>query len=260
MTDRHEEYLRQEIELHKRLAEVYTQKRYLPEFSRIFQRHWNERMVRIGGLASGALVLDYGCGTGVFFPDLVRHGYRVVGLDLSHDMLLADNLDLDVMRICADGTRMPTADATFDAVFCRGSIHHLPDIRLAIEEIARVLKPGGLLVFSEPSNDSIVNRLARKWMYVLSDEFEEEDEGFRRKEFEPILREIGFDVEFSRGFGFFAYTFAGFPDKINILGHVPGTEFLTRVMIALDNILEHIPLVHRLALHWQVRARKTPAA
>ena len=52
MTDRHDEYLRQEIELHKRLAGVYTQKRYLPEFSRIFQRHWNERMVRIGGLVA----------------------------------------------------------------------------------------------------------------------------------------------------------------------------------------------------------------
>lgn len=260
MSDPHSDYLRQEIELHKRLAGIYTDKRYRPEFSRIFQNHWNSRMIRIAGLEDDALVLDYGCGTGVFYPDLVRRGYRVIGLDLSYEMLSADNLDIDVMRVCADGTSIPVADGTFDAIFCRGSVHHLPDIYRAFTEIHRALKPGGKLVFSEPSNDSIVNRLARKWMYITSDEFEEEDEGFRRKEMEPMLRELGFEVEYSRGFGFFAYTFAGFPDKLNILGHMPGANFLTRVMIGLDNLIERVPLLHRLALHWQVRARKlTPS-
>jgi SAM-dependent methyltransferase len=258
MSDRHEGYLRQEIELHKRLARVYTEKRYKPEFSRIFQSHWNRRMIRVGGLDAGALVLDYGCGTGVLYGDLVGQGYRVVGLDLSFEMLAADNRDVAVMRVCADGTRIPTADGVFDAVFCRGSVHHLPDIRSAFEEIRRVLKPGGLLVFSEPSNDSIVNRIARKWMYLASDEFEEEDEGFLRGEIEPMLGELGFDIEYSRGFGFLAYTLAGFPDKLNILGHLPGANFLTRAMIVADNVLERLPLIHRLALHWQVRARKVP--
>jgi hypothetical protein len=55
-----------------------------------------------------------------------------------------------------------------------------------------------------------------------------------------------------------AYTLAGFPDKLNILGHLPGANFLTRAMIVADNVLERLPLIHRLALHWQVRARKVP--
>ena len=63
-------------------------------------------------------------------------------------------------------------------------------------------------------------------MYKLSDEFEEEDEGFHRKEIEPMLRSLNYEIEVSRGFGFFAYTLCGFPDKLNILNYVPGANFL----------------------------------
>ncbi len=256
MASEHDAYLRTEIELHEKLASVYTDKRYRPEFSMIFQRHWNRRMIEISGLEAGATVLDYGCGTGILFPELAEHGLNIVGLDLSHAMLTSAPDDPGAMRICAVGCAMPIPDGTFDAVFCRGSIHHLPDLGKCFEEVARVLKDDGCLVFSEPSNDSIVNRLARAWMYADSDEFHEEDEGFRRAELEPLLRDVGFEVEYSRGFGFFAYTFAGFPDKLNLLSRLPGAGGLTRLMIGLDNMLERIPYLHTWALHWQVRARK----
>jgi ubiquinone/menaquinone biosynthesis C-methylase UbiE len=252
----HKEYLRQEIELHERLADIYTEKRYRPKFSQRYHDHWNKRLADISATPAGGLVLDYGCGTGIFFPELVERGWHVVGLDLSEAMLKAGDPTTKAMPLCADGSHIPVPDETFDTVFCRGSIHHLPDVKLGIEEIGRSLKKGGCLAFSEPSNDSLVNRIARHWMYVNSDEFEEEDEGFYRKEIEPMLTELGFEIEYSRGFGFFAYTFSGFPDKLNLLGHLPGAVFLTNVMIFVDNLLERIPVVNKLALHWQVRARK----
>lgn len=256
MATSHEEHVRREIELHERLADIYTRKRYRPAFSQRFQHHWNKRLADISATPAGGLVLDYGCGTGIFFPELVERGWRIVGLDLSEAMLRAGSPVTRVMLLCADGSHIPVPDETFDTVFCRGSIHHLPDLKRSIQEIARSLKKGGCLAFSEPSNDSLVNRIARQWMYSNSDEFEEEDEGFYRKEIEPMLTDLGFEIEYSRGFGFFAYTFAGFPDKLNVLGRLPGAMFLTNVMIAADNLLERIPLVNRMALHWQVRARK----
>jgi SAM-dependent methyltransferase len=44
-----------------------------------------------------------------------------------------------------DGTALPLADATFDRLFCNGSLEHFPDVKKGIREIVRVLKPGGAL-------------------------------------------------------------------------------------------------------------------
>lgn len=249
--------IREEIELHKDLASIYVKKRYAPAFSKIYQAHWNAKMCQIAKLEPGARVLDLGCGTGILFPVLVDSGYKVVGADLSYEMLVAgcDN-SLTIDRTCADGGHIPVASDTFDAVFCRGSIHHIPNLGVGFREIARVLRKGGYLIFSEPSDDSIINRWARRLMYARSKEFHEEDEGFRRHEIIPLLDAAGFDIEYSRGFGFLGYVFAGFPDKLNILEKVPGSSIVTRLFIAVDSVLEMLPYINTLSLHWQVRARK----
>ncbi len=242
--------------MHKGLSTVYAEKRYKPAYSRVFQTMWNSAICDLAGIPGNSRVLDYGCGTGILFPELEKRDYRAIGIDLSMAMLQGRTEPTSVTSICADGTNTPFADGQFDAVFCRGSIHHLPDIRKAFAEIHRVLKTGGVLVFSEPSNDSILNRLARKVMYRASREFHEEDEGFRRREITPLLEELGFTIEVSRGFGFMAYTFAGFPDKLPLLKYVPGNCTITRWLMKLDAVLEHSPLVADMALHWQLRGRK----
>ena len=250
-------YLREQVELHKRLSRVYAEERYGPAYSRLYQHHWNERLCGLLAMPPGARVLDFGCGSGILFPSLRARGWWSVGLDLSPDMLAAAPPgERETMRVCADGCRTPFADESFDAVVCRGSIHHLPNLEQALAEIARLLKPGGCLAFSEPSNDSPINRGARRLLYRHSDAFHEEDEGFRRAIIEPMLKRCGFTLETSRGFGFLAYTFAGFPDKIGLLGYLPGNRLLTRLLIAIDRFLEGLPGIRSLALHWQVRARK----
>lgn len=216
-------------------------------------------MIEISQLKRDSRVLDYGCGTGIFFEELCEAGFQVVGLDLSPDMLrVAREAHPMVTCLCVDGTDVPVGSGSFDGVFCRGSLHHLPNVSAGLREISRVLRQGGVMVFSEPSNDSFVNRLARGRMYAASNEFHEEDEGFRRNEIMPILKEHGFSVEYSRGFGFLAYTLAGFPDKLDILCRLPTvvSVALTRTMVKIDNFFEMLPGANRLALHWQVRARK----
>ena len=259
MSDKHRKYLNDQIEMHKDLSRVYSEKRYAPDYSQIYQRYWNKKICDIAMLSEGDKALDYGCGTCILFPQMLEKGCMVIGLDLSYDMLhLCEPTSGNVLRVCADGCNAPFADNTFDSIICRGSIHHLPDLEKAFREIFRLLKEDGCLVFSEPSNDSIINYLARKIMYRKSEEFHEEDEGFRRKEIVPMLEEVGFRIEASRGFGFAAYTLAGFPDKINILGKIPGRCLITRLLILVDRFFESIPFINQLALHWQVRARKKP--
>jgi SAM-dependent methyltransferase len=119
----------------------------------------------------------------------------------------------------------------------------------ALDEIRRVLKPQGVLVISEPSNDSTLVRLARLIMYKKSDKFEEDDKGFRSKELIKKLAEKGFNVKKVKHFGFLSYVFAGFPDIIGIMKYMPFNKLLTHILILIDRLLSRIPVIKSQSLH-----------
>jgi ubiquinone/menaquinone biosynthesis C-methylase UbiE len=103
--------------------------------------------------------LEIGAGTGYFTLNMLRAG--VIGAatcsDISPGMLrtLTDNarsLGLAVHTLQADAERLPFADESFDLVFGHAVLHHIPDLGQAFAEFARVLAPGGTLMFAgEPS-------------------------------------------------------------------------------------------------------------
>ena len=90
--------------------------------------------------------LDVGCGTGLHFAAARANGHRVVGVDVSADQLrLAASRDAQVIR--ADARRLPFADASFPAVIMTFIHTDVDGFRDAVGEAARVLRPGGLLVY-----------------------------------------------------------------------------------------------------------------
>ena len=105
-------------------------------------------------LPENAEVLEVGCGTGMFWQvnaDRVPPGWRVTLTDLSAGMLSSARSNLAaVTQIVdfqvADVQLLPFPDASFDAVLANFMLYHVPDRRQGIAEIARVLKPGGLLI------------------------------------------------------------------------------------------------------------------
>jgi ubiquinone/menaquinone biosynthesis C-methylase UbiE len=114
--------------------------------------------------APGGVVLDYGCFTGDLYPALAPHKpARVVGIDISQagiDQAKARFGDaVEYLKMDAHHTTFP--DATFDLVVGTSILHHL-DWEPAIREVSRILKPGGVAVFTEPLGGNPAAKLIRK--------------------------------------------------------------------------------------------------
>lgn len=127
------------------------------------------RMIRRGkfDVTRFGSILDLGSGAGQILRHLIKvapEGTRIVACDLSHQMLRRARKRVNSQRpvyVAADMTRMPFADASFDCVTCGYVIEHLPDPRPGLEEIGRVLRPGGsllLLATEDTYSGAVVSR------------------------------------------------------------------------------------------------------
>lgn len=152
---------------------------------------------RWSGLEPGAALLEVGCGSGVSTKLLAGRlrPRRLVAIDTDPSMIdLArrrvrrappdSRIDLAV----ADATHMPFPDREFDAVFEVAVIHHVPQWRAALREIGRVLRPGGLLFFAEPSRGRL-----RKGLYFFVPH--DRESMFSAKELAQALAEAGLEAQ-----------------------------------------------------------------
>jgi len=108
------------------------------------------------GLRKGARVLDAGCGTGRALPPLraaVGPSGVVLGADLTPAMLheaVRAGRDRDGRLLLADVAALPVRSRSLDAVFGAGLISHLPRPAENLRELARVVRPGGVLALFHP--------------------------------------------------------------------------------------------------------------
>ena len=118
---------------------------------------WRRATVAALGLPEGAVVLDLACGTGDLTRLGRRHGYRMVGADLSAGMLAANGTATPLVE--ADGSRLPFVSAAFDGLVCGYALRNFTDLAGTLSECARVLRPGGRLAVLEV--DAPTSRLWR---------------------------------------------------------------------------------------------------
>jgi SAM-dependent methyltransferase len=187
-------------------------------------------------------VLEIGCGRGGFASWLALQGGSVSAADFSETALRIAGEHFKSPRISwvqQDIQRLTFPEATFDTVISCETVEHVPDPKIAVRELARVLKPGGILVLTCPNYLGLMGAY-RGYLRLTGRRFTEEGQPINNFVLIPRvllwLRAAGLALE-----------------RLNAKGHylpLPGRPPIS--LAALDKVALFKPF----ALHTAFRARK----
>ncbi|HOZ81857.1 MAG TPA: methyltransferase domain-containing protein [Bacteroidia bacterium] len=179
-------------------------------------------------------VLEIGCGTGLFSGKFYqRTGAKIIATDLSPELLnVAKEKYPAVEFVLADAMKLQFDANTFDVVFGSSVLHHL-EFERSLNEILRVLKPGGRMVFAEPNmiNPQIFVQknipFIKKWLGDSPDET-----AINRWNFSKLLEQKGFNQ-----INIFPYDFL----------HPVVPSFLISLVSGIGQVVEKIPIAKEIA-------------
>jgi ubiquinone/menaquinone biosynthesis C-methylase UbiE len=144
------------------MEELRSTQSYYDKFSTTYERERHRGYHRliddlelelVRRYGTGLDILEAGCGTGLLLAEAARVGRSAIGLDLSHGMLVRAR-DRGLRIVQGSLTALPLPDSSVDLVYSMKVLAHVPPIREAVAELARVTRPGGhlLLEFYNPSS------------------------------------------------------------------------------------------------------------
>ena len=138
---------------------------YSDEWSLEYRRQFIYEPMFAGLNLAGANVLDAMCGSGQTTEYLLARGANVTGLDISNEVIeqfQARWANATAVNRSLLDSGLP--DNAFDCVVIVGGLHHIhPNVKRAVAELHRVLKPGGHLCFMEPHSGSLPDLVRRVW-------------------------------------------------------------------------------------------------
>jgi SAM-dependent methyltransferase len=157
-----------DVHIHSKWAATYR----TAEAQAFYEMAFDEIARRLAA-PRDAVILDAGCGSCAKSVLLAARGFRVVGTDFSADALAlagetirCHGAEERITTRQGDLLNMPFEDGEFSYVLCWGVLMHVPDVQRALAELARVLKPGGVLVTSEANMYSL-QAIGMRWLKRL---------------------------------------------------------------------------------------------
>ena len=226
----------------------------------------------IGRLPKGSRVLEVGEGIGRDTAVLAEDGYQVMETDISLGALKQSRKTtsrVEVKYVAADGDVLPFGDGAFDAVFLIAALHHLPDPITCVREMARVARPGGLVIAGVEPNRTwhALIRAARPLLCAATDTAlhggstaDEALTGFKKSDLLHAFASCGIAVEavhpvwFATGFLHYGIEFAY--RGLGLHRRIKTPDWLDKIFLAFDRAIFSVPGLDRLAWHWTVIGKK----
>jgi SAM-dependent methyltransferase len=240
-------------------AGKYTDARTKVRGNVIYGEYMSKRMIDgIPGSLRGR-ALDLMCGSGAMFSAIASEFEDFVGVDSSPAMLDLVSKQFQANTVLADATDLPKDIGSFDVVFIRGGLHHVPDgIGTVIAEATRVLRPKGRIVMWELCADFMPVRKLRERVYKQSEFFDSDHErGLYAFEIENELRKAGYtDVESSHvgNLGYLLLFNSDASPVAKLVGSLPFPRMISQIVITGERIWESIPLLNKAAFNLLVKA------
>jgi ubiquinone/menaquinone biosynthesis C-methylase UbiE len=186
-------------------------------------------IVNMGSIEHEEWVLDLGCGTGLLTQAIEEKTKRVVGLDLTREMLNEAQLqskkkNKSILYLLGDAEELPFMDGQFDCVMTRLTIHHFPEPLKIIKELGRVLKSGGRMIVSDIISDLDPQKQGRhNNVEQLRDP--SHVKFLNEKEILELIQEAGLDIEASKKWD----TKRELDEWMGIMGQINNTQNIIEV-------------------------------
>ncbi|MCX7920648.1 MAG: class I SAM-dependent methyltransferase [Clostridia bacterium] len=136
-----------------------------------FSEAVREKAYEMATVEAGKIAADIGAGTGFVTQGLLQKGLKVIAIDQSDEMLscIKSKFSTSDLLECRQGVAesLPIDDGTIDYVFANMYLHHVESPLIAIQEMVRILKPGGKLVITdldEHSFEFLITEQFDRWM------------------------------------------------------------------------------------------------
>ena len=227
--------LAEEIAVQDRVAIEYEQKRYNNPYSNRYHQWWTEEMLK--DLDLTGRVLDNGCGVGLLEGFVPKE--TLVGFDISSEMLSCAAGHVPNL-VLGNSQAQPFADNSFDLVVCRSLLHHLREPQKAVAEIGRILTPEGHVTLAD-TNTSLLSYVPRI-IAKHGEHFSEDHENMSLFKIKKLLDPY-FTITDIKYFGYIAYPLVGFPDLVKVFQYFPFKELSYKLLMDIDEMLTHIPLL-----------------
>jgi|GEM_PF-1657599 len=227
-------------------------------------------------LPKTARILEVGSGSApVSLYYQLFHGFQqVITTDISVEAMITikqyaqtHQIETDQHYFAAEMGYLPFADNTFDVVMTHAALHHAENVETAVEQMTRVLKPGGLLIIGhEPNtvNLKIIRFIVKglkaseadvKESYSVADD---EDQSFTRAQLKRLCHQAHIQIVEIRPVWFIAGVMFGLPYLMERVFKRQWklTSKTMRIATRIDSVMGKLPFINRLCFHWSVVGTK----